>query len=208
MALRLWRQGRRGRSAKRAPKHDGAPRAARLWHPALPCALSGVLAASQMLAQEPALRCLTYALACGDAPLNVGTIFFVIMEKRIDDNTNAGPEPLDAFLQRYDPDRGQQEWERARKVPPEEVRTDTNGGVTDTREGFNHHYGQVQGQFWWAEAIPVQILLWVTFKYPPNAIVMNDTQIAQSTKGGLKGGQKKAKCREVIPSSCTACATT
>ena len=63
------------------------------------------------------------------------------------------------------------EWERAEKVPLEEVRTNTN-------------------------------------VYPPNAIVMDDTQIEQSAKGGLKGGQKKAKCRKVIPSSCTAFATT
>ena len=27
---------------------------------------------------------------------------------------------------------------------------------------------------------------------------MDDTQIAQSAKGGQKGGQKKAKCQEVI----------
>ena len=93
------------------------------------------------------------------------------MEERIDANNNAGREPLAAFLQRYGPDRGQQEWERAEKVPLEEVRTDTN-------------------------------------VYPPNAIVMDDTQIKQSAKGGLKGGQKKVKCRKVIPSSCTAFATT
>ena len=70
----LRRQSRRGRSAQRVQKRDGAQRAARLWRPGARCALSGVLAASQELAQELAQEpwgslSLAYASAFASARL-------------------------------------------------------------------------------------------------------------------------------------------
>ena len=124
------------------------------------------------------------------------------MEKRKVPNTDAEPESLEAFKERYGPG-WMAAWGAAETVPTE-VRIDRNAGDIDTEEGFDHYYGPAQGPIKWAEGIPFPFWLWITYIYPPNALLMSDTQIAQSAKGGLKGVKKKAKCREVIPSSCTA----
>ena len=124
------------------------------------------------------------------------------MEKRKVANTDAEPESLEAFKERYGP-FWKAEWEAAEKVPTE-VRIDRNTEVTDTEEGFDHYYGPAQGPIKWAEAIQVLFWLWITYIYPPNALLMSDTQIAQSPMSRQQGGNKKAQCRQVVPSSCTA----
>ena len=124
------------------------------------------------------------------------------MEKRKVPNTDAEPESLEAFKERYGP-FWMAAWEAAEKVPTE-VRIDRNAGVTDTEEGFDHYYGPAQGPIKWAEAILVPPQEWITVIYPPNALLMSDTQIAQSAMSRKQGAKKKALCREVIPSSCTA----
>ena len=122
------------------------------------------------------------------------------MEKRKVANTDAEPESLEAFKERYGP-FWMAAWEAAEKVPTE-VRIDA--GATDTEEGFDHYYGPAQGPIKWAEGIPVPFQQWITYIYPPNALLMSDTQIAQSAGSRKQGAKKKALCREVIPSSCTA----
>ena len=124
------------------------------------------------------------------------------MEKRKVANTDAEPESLEAFKERYGP-FWKAEWEAAEKVPTE-VRIDRNTGVTDTEEGFDHYYGPAQGPIKWAEAILVPPQEWITVIYPPNALLMSDTQIAQSAMSRKQGAKKTALCQEVIPSSCTA----
>ena len=101
----------------------------------------------------------------------------------IDEKNNTGPEPLEAFLARYGPIQGPEEWERARKVMPEEVREDINGGVIENLEGFEHYYGHVQGPIEGQKAIPVPFLQWIAYIHPPNAIVMNINPLGLAVVG-------------------------
>ena len=125
------------------------------------------------------------------------------MEKRKVANTDAEPERLEAVIERCGPIDAMAAWKPAEKVPME-VRIDRNAGVRDTEEGFDHYYGPAQGPIKWAEGFPVPFWLWITYIYPHNALLMSDTQIAQSPMSRQQGGNKKAQCRQVVPSSCTA----